>query len=140
MENSYTATETSPLFSSALTNKHNSLVTTLSKLQKETLSNSLNHIIDNSSELTEEKQELIQNDDNMKDIEVIEPIDPQELVKAQEQRRTLLDALISALNNFTSQFSEEEGNEVVAAVLESHLNRFHPQSKSFDMSRPRNGT
>jgi len=142
METSYTATETSPLFSSALAN-NKGISVTISRIQKGSLGCSLTQLVDNSDfkeeDDTRETQPLVAEQDENKNNEEPHIMDAEEIAKAQEQRRSLLDALINALTNFTSQFSEEEGSEVVAAVLKSHLSRFHPQSKSFDISRPRNG-
>ena len=142
METSYTATETSPLFSSALAN-NKGISVTISRIQKDSLGCSLTQLVDNSDfkeeDDTRETQPLVAEQDENKNNEEPHIMDAEEIAKAQEQRRSLLDALINALTNFTSQFSEEGGSEVVAAVLKSHLSRFHPQSKSFDISRPRNG-
>ncbi|KAE9554765.1 hypothetical protein FO519_002026 [Halicephalobus sp. NKZ332] len=138
METSCTATETSPLFSSALTN-NKGIAVTVSRIQKGSLGCSLTQLVDNSTESKEdmrETQPLVPEEDENKNHEEPQIVDPEEIVKAREQRRSLLNALIKALTNFTSQFSEEEGDEVVAAVLKSHLSRFHPQSKSLDLSRP----
>ena len=129
MENSYT--ETSPLFSSAFNNtKHSNggFAATITRLQKESFTTSLTQLVDAASDPEPNESKLEIETTLTSDVT---GRDPEDLAKAQEQRRSLLDALIKALTSFTSQFSEEEDAEVVTAVIKSHLCRFH-SSRSYD--------
>jgi HD-GYP domain-containing protein (c-di-GMP phosphodiesterase class II) len=135
MENSYT--ETSPLFSYTTNNNKNSnngVAATINRLQKESFTTSLTQIIDAVSEEqpNETETKVTEEIEEIKNSE-IDPV-PLTPTTAHEQRRTLLDALIKALTNFTSQFSEEEDAEVVSAVIKSHLRRFH-SSRSYECLR-----
>uniref|UniRef100_A0AC34F8K7 Uncharacterized protein n=1 Tax=Panagrolaimus sp. ES5 TaxID=591445 RepID=A0AC34F8K7_9BILA len=142
MENSYT--ETSPLFSYTNNNKNsnNGVAATINRLQKESFATSLTQIVDAVSEQQQQQQtdgEITTTvetkiSEEIEEIKISTEPDPEDVVNAQEQRRTLLDALIKALTNFTSQFSEEEDAEVVTAVIKSHLRRFH-SSRSYECLR-----
>uniref|UniRef100_A0A914QEL9 Uncharacterized protein n=1 Tax=Panagrolaimus davidi TaxID=227884 RepID=A0A914QEL9_9BILA len=135
MENSYT--ETSPLFSYTNNNKNsnNGVAATINRLQKESFATSLTQIVDAVSEQQKEGETIeTKISEEIEEIKNVAVLDPQDVATAQEQRRTLLDALIKALTNFTSQFSEEEDAEVVTAVIKSHLRRFH-SSRSYECLR-----
>jgi flagellar hook-basal body complex protein FliE len=135
MENSYT--ETSPLFSYTNNNKNsnNGVAATINRLQKESFATSLTQIVDAVSEQQKEGETIeTKISEEIEEIKSVAVLDPQDIATAQEQRRTLLDALIKALTNFTSQFSEEEDAEVVTAVIKSHLRRFH-SSRSYECLR-----
>uniref|UniRef100_A0A914Z251 Uncharacterized protein n=1 Tax=Panagrolaimus superbus TaxID=310955 RepID=A0A914Z251_9BILA len=136
MENSYT--ETSPLFSYTNNNKNsnNGVAATINRLQKESFATSLTQIVDAVSEQQKEGETTVETkiSEEIEEIKNSAELDPEDVAKAQEQRRTLLDALIKALTNFTSQFSEEEDAEVVTAVIKSHLRRFH-SSRSYECLR-----
>uniref|UniRef100_A0A7E4VJK1 G_PROTEIN_RECEP_F1_2 domain-containing protein n=1 Tax=Panagrellus redivivus TaxID=6233 RepID=A0A7E4VJK1_PANRE len=153
MENSFT--ETSPLFSSVVNNNRTSNFApsaTISKLQKESLSSAVlidvaNTLPPPACAITEQSpsQSVVAAEDENQNVTTASDVavmDPEEVARAQEQRRSLLDALIRALTTFTNQFSEDEGDEVVAAVLQTHVKRFGP-SKSTDFARllsPPNGS
>lgn len=136
MENSYT--ETSPLFSYTNNNKNssnNGVAATINRLNKDSFATSLTQIVDavttdNIKATVEDEEKVVETKitENTEEITNLEKFVTDQMVIAQEHRRSLLDALIKALTNFTS--AEEDAE----AALKLHLRRLH-SSKSYECLR-----